>query len=349
MITAQELKEQLSDTDILELLSDLGATIYEDNREYIITDTICHCGCKPKLYYYKSTKMFHCYTECGSLDVITLASNVKNSNFITSLAWLTNRFNLNNGFKIKKAKKINDWNFIHKHSVTEKNNKETKIYDKCLLNCFQDIYYQQWVDENISIQTMQKYMIKANVCYNQIIIPHFNLANEVVGIRARNLNEIDIQQYGKYIPYTTPSEMYNHALGDYLYGLNFNIENIKKKRKVILFEGEKSVMQYESLFPDNISVAVCGSNLSDKQKQLIIELHLNEVIVAVDKQYKYVNSDEFKKWVEHIKKQFVKPLINYVKVSVMFDLKGRLEYKDSPIDKGKETFNLLYNERLETS
>ena len=38
-------------------------------------------------------------------------------------------------------------------------------------------------------------------------------------------------------------------------------------------------------------------------------------------------------------------LKNYTLVSVMMDFKNRLEYRDAPIDKGREVWEELYNER----
>ena len=57
-MTAQELKEKLKEEDIRKLLIEMGATFYYEDDDMWITDTICHHGTKPKLYYYKDSMSF---------------------------------------------------------------------------------------------------------------------------------------------------------------------------------------------------------------------------------------------------------------------------------------------------
>lgn len=63
----QEIKDQLTIENIFELVQDFGG-----DPEYtsfgIVCHTICHnppgVGSK-KLYYYKNSGLFRCYTQCG--------------------------------------------------------------------------------------------------------------------------------------------------------------------------------------------------------------------------------------------------------------------------------------------
>lgn len=52
--------------------------------------------------------------------------------------------------------------------------------------------------------------------------------------------------------------------------------------------GEKSCLLYASYFgmENDISVAVCGSSLSNYQIQLLLDLGIQELIIAFDKQFK---------------------------------------------------------------
>ena len=54
--------------------------------------------------------------------------------------------------------------------------------------------------------------------------------------------------YGKYKPIKINGILYAHPLSMNLYNLNFSKENIKKIKKAIIFEGEKSTLQYKSFF-----------------------------------------------------------------------------------------------------
>ena len=141
--------------------------------------------------------------------------------------------------------------------------------------------------------------------------------------------------------------MYNHPLGFSLYNLN-NRKNKKKiLKKAIVFEGEKSPLLYESYFgrENDISVACCGSNLSSYQLKLLLDLGIEEVIIAFDKQFKTKGDLEFKRWTKKLT-DIDKKYREYVKISFMFDKNDILRYKSSPIDEGKDKFIKLYEERF---
>lgn len=141
--------------------------------------------------------------------------------------------------------------------------------------------------------------------------------------------------------------MYNHPLGFSLYNLNNSKNNIKILKKAIVFEGEKSPLLYESYFgrENDISVACCGSNLSSYQLKLLLDLGIEEVVIAFDKQFKTKGDLEFKRWTKKLA-DIDKKYREYVKISFMFDKNDILRYKSSPIDEGKDKFIKLYEERF---
>ena len=132
------------------------------------------------------------------------------------------------------------------------------------MNTFSEYYTPEWLYEGISIQSMKQFNILYSINQNKIIIPHYNIDNLLIGIRGRALNDEDIA-IGKYMPVEIEGIIYSHPLGYNLYGLNLNKDNIRKKKMAIVFESEKSVLLYETLFgrENNIAVAVCGSNFSN--------------------------------------------------------------------------------------
>jgi hypothetical protein len=113
-------------------------------------------------------------------------------------------------------------------------------------------------------------------------------------------------------------------------------------------ESEKSVLKYMSMFgiENDIAVACCGSNLSNAQINLLLNLGVEEIIIALDRQYKEVGDDEYQKWVKKLK-TISKNYGNYVKITFMFDTDHVIDYKSSPIDEGKEKFLYLYKNRLD--
>ena len=70
-----------------------------------------------------------------------------------------------------------------------------------------------------------------------------------------------------------------------------------------------------------------------------------EIIVCFDKQFQEVNDDEFKKLIRNLK-QIHKKYGMFTKISFCFDKWYLLGYKDSPIDRGPETFLELYKRRV---
>ena len=141
---------------------------------------------------------------------------------------------------------------------------------------------------------------------------------------------------------------FSHPLGSSLYGLNISKDNIKKYKKCIVFESEKSVMKYESLYPDrNISVSICGSSFSNQQKKMLLNLGVEEIVLALDRQYECEDSEEGINWKSKIIKN-LKNLTPYCNVSYIWDndQDRLLGYKDSPIDKTKEVFEELLKNRI---
>ena len=57
---------------------------------------------------------------------------------------------------------------------------------------------------------MQKYNIKYSPYLRQIIIPHYDITNRLVGIRGRMMTEEDEERYGKYSPIKVGDIMYKH-------------------------------------------------------------------------------------------------------------------------------------------
>lgn len=110
---------------------------------------------------------------------------------------------------------------------------------------------------------------------------------------------------------------------------------------------EKSCLKYASYFglQNDLSVAICGSSLNNYQVSLLLSLDVKEIVIALDKQYEEIGNQEWKRWVQKYY-QIHNKYGGLVQVSYLFDFDKYLDYKDSPIDKGKETFLILYNNRI---
>lgn len=357
-MTAAELKKILSEQDIRMLLTNfMGAVITRETDDFWISNTVCHHGNKDKLYFYKDTKTFYCYTECGSMDIIGLVMNYNGFDkyeIYKSINWICSKLNIVDcpiGFGEKQ--KLSDWEFILRYKKKKSHNNnpvQLPIIDDKVLQMFQPLYPSQWITEGISVETMKKYNILYSTWKQQIIIPHYDIENRLIGIRGRNMIYEDECLIGKYTPLQVGKTIYNHPLGRNLFGLNFNQNGINKKHKILLVEGEKSVLQADTMFGDNnFTVALCGNSLSDYQKNIILNLNVNEVIIGLDRQFERADSDDAFKWAKHIKRQIIDKLSAYVKVSVLWDSDDLLPYKASPTDCGKEILLKLFDSKIYVS
>lgn len=217
-----------------------------------------------KLYYYKSNKLFHCYTGCGeSFNIIGLFKKRYellgiNYNFYKDIVLkLTDSQNL-----------ITKPTFFQPYeSDFEKYNySKTKVtlpkLKPHLLNIYNFFSVPEWIADGIDEETMKTFNIRYDIKNNRIIIPHYDIQGNLIGIRGRALNEEDIE-LGKYRPVEIEGKIYKHPLGYNLYGLNLVKENISRYKVALIAEGEKSVLQYNTMygFERNICVAACGSSI----------------------------------------------------------------------------------------
>lgn len=347
----EQLVNLLTPDDIFILLEHLGAEPqYENKSDTIIALTICHNSENPKrkLYYYPTNRAFYCYTHCHYIgNVVDLVMKTLNLEFGKAFSYLLNFFGIKQNYEKTDVDKL-DCSYYK--TINEEKVSYDTIDDK-VLKCFKgDIYYEDWVNEGISPKSMNKYNISLDIGRCFTIIPHYDKENRLIGIRRRAYLEEDIKR-GKYTPLYMDNVLYNHCLGGNLYGLNHALSHIKDYRALVIFEGEKSVMQLDTFMEgEGIGVAVCGSNLTNNQIKIIIDLVLNgyidEVVIGMDKEYEKCDTKQEQFYATRVRQIFCEPLLPYCRVSVLWDRENLLDYKDSPTDKGKEVYNHLFKNRI---
>ena len=57
---------------------------------------------------------------------------------------------------------------------------------------------------------MDKYNILYSISQEKIVIPHYDINNNLIGIRGRALNEWEIENVGKYMPIKIENKWYAH-------------------------------------------------------------------------------------------------------------------------------------------
>lgn len=358
-----EIKNSLTIEQVEQFLAEHGGEPVK-RIGTLVSRTICHNPADGsgsyKLYYYENTHLFKCYTGCaetGGFDIFDLVRKIMKiqSNIEMSLydaqIYIINFFSLDvvNDFQ-KDTEKNSDFQIFNKWRRTKQADNEQKIIEFQKIN--PDVIHwlprkgiKPWEQEGINSVVMDAHWIRFDPYNYGIVIPHFDKDGCLIGIRERTLIK-DNEVYGKYRPAIINGKMYNHPLGFNLYNLNFSKENIKRAKKVIVGEGEKFCLMFDSMFDADISVACCGSNLTSHQFKLLKDLGVEEIIIAFDKQFQTPGDDEWKRWTKKLT-ELHRKYSGFIKISFMFDIEGtKLGYKDSPIDKGKEIFLDLYKNRI---
>lgn len=347
MINYQEIVENLEVERVKSLLEELGADVIEKD-EYLMCSTICHnedaSQASKKLYYYKNTHLFYCYTECGAMNIFQFLKHYYETRNI-AYDWYQDILQVILTCSTSGARDIsNVQTYTSQRSDYEiqKQRRSIPTYPIGLLDCFTKKYPIEWLEDHISEAAMDKYDIRYSISQNKIIIPHFDASGALVGIRGRALNEWEIENLGKYMPVQIEGKWYSHPLSLNLYGLNFNKDNISKYGIVYIFESEKSCMQFESFSLPNCSVASCGSNLNKYQVDLLMRYCTpREIVVCYDKEELPGEHKYFDKLYHMCEKYKY-----YAHMSFIYDRNGLLELKDSPTDKGQHIFEKLLEERI---
>lgn len=354
------IKNSLTIEQVNELVAELGGEPQIQGNS-IISRTICHGGDSRKLYYYDNTKLFSCYTGCEerTFDIFQLVLKVKTRELMEewelpqAIRYVAQYFGYSPNEKDESfTSTLEDWKILNNYDRIDNISIETqrvelKTYDDSILSNLPRPIIQPWIKEGIT----QEVMNSRNICYDPkncgIVIPHYDIDGRLIGIRERTLIK-ENEANGKYRPALLNRQLYNHPLSFNLYNLNNSKDNIARMKKAFVFEGEKSPMLYASYFGEenDISVACCGSSFIQYQAWLLINLGVEEIIIAFDKQFKELGDDEHRKLVRNLK-QIHKKYGKFVKISYLFDKENLLEYKSSPIDHGPDIFMELFKRRID--
>jgi len=188
---------------------------------------------------------------------------------------------------------------------------------------------QEWIEEGISPDILRKYDIRIDNGSNRIVYPVFDNNDNFIGVKGRtrfqNYHELGIKKYLNYQKIIST---------DYFMGMIQNRENIISADEAIIFEGIKSVMHVASWGINN-GLAAETSHLNTAQVAILIQLKIKNVTIAFDKG---VSLKEIKNCVEL--------LCRFTNVYVVYDKWNLLDDKDSPCDKGIDTWKTLYERRV---
>lgn len=316
-----------------------------EKSEYFIYPTICHNldhkEASHKLYLYKNeeteTPIFYCYTDCGEAfniyQLIQKYASLRGQDITFKDAY---KFFHGKDYEYKKSEEKEEVEF---RVPKFENPLEVQLpsYPEGVLDIFNtNLDTHPWALEGIDKNVLDKFEVAYSMSYEGVIIPHRDWRGNLIGLRIRSYNPEKVKKY-KYMPMLINNIYYRHPVSLNLFGLFQNQKAIKRTKRVILVESEKSVLQAESMFEeDNITLAVCGSSISTWQMMMLIYyLNVENVTIAFDKEYS--DYGEAFEYVKKIKEQ-VQILSNFATVNVLIDDKNQFSLKESPFDRTVKEF-----------
>lgn len=377
MIELDELLKLMTPDVVIGIMEECGSPVYDRSidrktqQQCLWFQTICHGGDSHKLCFFTETKDFFCYTNCGKMgffNVIRKIKGFKEDEFGKLVKYLCQKVGLKTSEKKDvfvgkvgtkeirdEIRELEDYSEYRKR--THKDNKITTFFDPSILKYFDsDTFYKGWIDEGISIKSMRKFGISWYESKKHIIIPHYDMDGKLIGIRRRTLNPEEVEAGCKYMPEYLSGVLYDHPLALNLYGLNENKNAIKRFKKAVIVESEKSVLLSDTYYSKkSVCVATCGFVISDTQLNMLLKLGVEEIVIGFDKDYdvlkeKIYKKDEltYKKYTNYVTrlKTLAKRIAPFCDVYLLIDKEELLGEKDSPLDKGKETFEKLMKHKI---
>lgn len=334
---------------IVELVTAVGGVEHHRTDKHIWFSTICHHGDSDKLCYNRDTKKFYCYTNCGSMSVADFVMRIFNIDLPSALNYLRRIIPHGSEQYFQVTRELQELQEFLGITESKDMSFQFKELTTHVLECFEDnVFYDGWIDEGISIETMQEFGIRWDEITKSIIIPHFDIDGKLVGIRTRQIEAV----HAKYMPLAFGGDIYSHPLGMNLYGLNLHKEGIRKSRQALVVESEKSVMKHHTWYgSESNAVAVCGFNMTSEQRRLLLSLGVEEVVLAFDKDVSMevtedTITEDYERYCEVVNR-IGQALAPYCRVTALVDESALLGLKDSPLDCGRDVFLALMKTRQE--
>lgn len=183
-----------------------------------------------------------------------------------------------------------------------------------------------WIDEGISKESLDRFQVRYDPISDRLVYPIRNMDGRIVNVGGRAVNpnwkNLGERKYTYFFQWGTINT---------IYGAFENMDEILKKREIILFEGCKSVLLADTWGIRNTG-AILTSHLSSNNVKILASLGVDAVFA--------LDNDVDVKADKNIRK-----LSKYINVYFVRDTRGLLDTKDSPVDKGYEVFGKLYESR----
>lgn len=187
--------------------------------------------------------------------------------------------------------------------------------------------FATWIDEGISLDALRFFQVRYDAFSDRIVHPIKDIEGNIINVCGRTLDPLYKEHKLRKYTYFKPLGTLNT-----IYGLSDNMDDIKKKKEIILFEGAKSVMKAYGWGFKNCGAALT-SHVNDRQFEILMKLGVR-VVFALDAD------------VDIREDRNVMRLKPYTTVEWITDWEDLLQPKDAPVDRGKDIFEHLYRQRI---
>lgn len=331
-IDRERLRELEDKVDLLEY-AEKSYDFQKKGRD----DYFCHCPLHvdetPSLKISKSRNVFHCFS-CGKggglLSWLMSIEKLSFNEAVEKICKLAGEDVRN--LKVSSALKFYKEIKRSEEAISIQPNKiERKILPISEINKFAPDIPEEWIEEGITPEALARYQVRIDYDSNRIVYPVWDNEDRLIGFKGRtrykDYKDLKIQKYMNYTKI---------GVVDYFGGMKENRENILRKDEAIIFEGVKSGYKAFGWGVDNWLSSETAA-LNRQQVVVLLQLGISKVVIAWDADVSW----------EKIRKE-TKSLRNFVNVYAVRDFEGLLgkaEDKMSPVDKGREIWEILYKER----
>lgn len=284
-----------------------------------------HSEKTPSFSVTQNKKSFYCF-GCGEGgSVITFVQKYDDISYSDAIKKLSDQY----GIVTSPLKKSLTLSFLRKASRAKVGiePEKHKIISPTILNKYDKCDITSWVAEGIPQKIIDKYEVRYDRYSNRIVYPVYDTDGNLINIKGRTtLEDYKLLGIPKYMNYFKVGDL------DYFQGLCLKKELIQQKKEIIVFEGIKSCMKADAYGYYN-SVAAETSCLSPFQIKLLLRLKCN-VVIAFDKDKDKAKIIKCLSWLKR-----------FTNVFIIYDKNNLLGDKDSPVDCGKEVWEVLYSQK----
>lgn len=218
-----------------------------------------------------------------------------------------------------------DWNWwlrdIQKQRPREYEVTKNRVLSNDVLSEFIPGAWMDWFKDDISIPAQIEFGVGFHIPSDRVTLQVHNAQGELIGIKGRYVGSDKEQLEHKKYNY-----IYSCSKSIELFNLHRALPYILESKKVFIFEGAKTTMKLWGWGIKN-TVSIEGDKLNPIQAKLLKELGIDiELVWGWDK-----GKDE----------KFIYQQVRQIKgrrMSYLFDNNDRFEDKQSPVDKGYDTF-----------